>query len=114
MSIKLFRTPIVAAISLAFGTVAFAADVVVKIGHTGPLSGPNAFAGKDNENGVRMAIEEINAKKLTVNGKTLKLELQWRKNSPMQVLNSSWDPIARVSPFLPPRSTTKTVLFCPP
>jgi ABC-type branched-subunit amino acid transport system substrate-binding protein len=76
MSIKLFRTPIVAAISLAFGTVAFAADVVVKIGHTGPLSGPNAFAGKDNENGVRMAIEEINAKKLTVNGKTLKLELQ--------------------------------------
>jgi ABC-type branched-subunit amino acid transport system substrate-binding protein len=76
MSIKLFTTPIVAAISLAFGTVAFAADVVVKIGHTGPLSGPNAFAGKDNENGVRMAIEEINAKKLTVGGKTLKLELQ--------------------------------------
>ncbi|RQO81527.1 branched-chain amino acid ABC transporter substrate-binding protein [Acidovorax sp. FJL06] len=54
---------------------ASAQEQVVKIGHSGPLSGPNAFAGKDNENGVRLAIEELNAKKIVVEGKTLKFEL---------------------------------------
>ncbi|MCG2584813.1 branched-chain amino acid ABC transporter substrate-binding protein [Massilia sp. TS11] len=57
------------------GASAAAADLVVKIGHSGPLSGANAFAGKDDENGTRLAIEELNAKKLTVAGKTLKFEL---------------------------------------
>jgi branched-chain amino acid transport system substrate-binding protein len=55
---------------------AMAQEQVVKIGMTGPLSGANAFAGKDNENGARLAIEELNAKKLTVGGKPLKFELQ--------------------------------------
>ena len=64
-----------AALSLAAIHVAQAEDQVVKIGHTGPLSGANAFAGKDNENGVRMAVEELNTKKLVVSGKTLKFEL---------------------------------------
>jgi len=54
---------------------ASAQEQVVKIGHSGPLSGPNAFAGKDNENGVRLAVEELNAKKITVEGKVLKFEL---------------------------------------
>jgi branched-chain amino acid transport system substrate-binding protein len=52
-----------------------AQEQVVKIGHSGPLSGPNAFAGKDNENGVRLAIEELNARKIQAEGKTLKFEL---------------------------------------
>ncbi|MEO7937780.1 MAG: branched-chain amino acid ABC transporter substrate-binding protein [Burkholderiaceae bacterium] len=67
----------IAAAALALGTMhaAQAEDQVVKIGHTGPLSGANAFAGKDNENGVRMAVEELNTKKLVVGGKTLKFEL---------------------------------------
>ncbi|NRR28976.1 branched-chain amino acid ABC transporter substrate-binding protein [Oxalobacteraceae bacterium] len=52
-----------------------AQETVVKIGHSGPLSGPQAFSGKDNENGVRMAIEELNAKPITVAGKKLKFEL---------------------------------------
>ena len=52
-----------------------AQEQIVKIGHTGPLSGANAFAGKDNENGVRMAVEELNTKKMVVGGKTLKFEL---------------------------------------
>lgn len=72
MTIKLI--PLVAALSLGFA--AHAQEQVVKIGQTGPLSGPNAFAGKDNENGTRLAIEELNAKKITVGGKTLKFELQ--------------------------------------
>jgi ABC-type branched-subunit amino acid transport system substrate-binding protein len=54
---------------------AFAQEQVIKIGQTGPLSGPNAFAGKDNENGTRLALEELNAKKIKVAGKTLKFEL---------------------------------------
>src|SRR6218665_188962 len=47
----------------------------VAIGHTRPLSGPNAFAGKDNESGVRLAIEELNVKKIMVGGKVLKFDL---------------------------------------
>ena len=41
---------------------ASAQEQVIKIGHSGPLSGPNAFAGKDNENGVRLAVEELNGR----------------------------------------------------
>ncbi|WP_136419742.1 MULTISPECIES: branched-chain amino acid ABC transporter substrate-binding protein [Oxalobacteraceae] len=52
-----------------------AQETVVKIGHSGPLSGSQSFSGKDNENGVRLAIEELNAKPITVGGKKLKFEL---------------------------------------
>ncbi|HLL13356.1 MAG TPA: branched-chain amino acid ABC transporter substrate-binding protein, partial [Rubrivivax sp.] len=48
---------------------------VVKIGHVGPTSGQIAHLGKDNENGARMAIEELNAKGVTIGGKKVKLEL---------------------------------------
>ncbi len=69
-------TPWVAALALVLAGNAAAQEQVIKIGQTGPLSGANAFAGKDNENGVRLAIEELNAKKLQVAGKTIKFELQ--------------------------------------
>ena len=36
-------------------------DVRIAIGHAGPLTGPAAPAGKDNENGVRMALDDANA-----------------------------------------------------
>jgi len=71
---SLFSLTAIAA--LAFAAFAHAQEQTVVIGQTGPLSGPNAFAGKDNENGVRLAIEELNAKKMVVGGKTLKFELQ--------------------------------------
>ncbi len=64
-----------AILALLAGQAATAQEVI-KIGMTGPLSGANAFAGKDNENGVRLAIEELNAKKFAVNGKPVKFELQ--------------------------------------
>lgn len=67
--------PLAGAIALTLAGSAYAQEQVVKIGHSGPLSGANAFAGKDNENGVRLAVEELNAKKLSVGGKTLKFEL---------------------------------------
>jgi branched-chain amino acid transport system substrate-binding protein len=50
-------------------------NVVVKIGHVGPVSGAIAHLGKDNELGARMAIEELNAKGLKLGGKTAKFEL---------------------------------------
>ncbi len=48
---------------------------VVKIGHVGPTSGAIAHLGKDNENGARMAIEELNAKGVMIGGKKMTLEL---------------------------------------
>ena len=51
-------------------------EVVVKIGHAGPLTGGLANIGKDDENGAQLAIDEINAKGLTVNGQKIKLQLQ--------------------------------------
>src|SRR5215470_14571987 len=52
-----------------------APEVVVKIGHVGPTTGPQAHLGKDNENGARMAIDDANAKGVTVDGKKIKFEL---------------------------------------
>jgi branched-chain amino acid transport system substrate-binding protein len=66
---------IVGAAAMAFGTVAFAQDLVVKIGHVGPTSGAIAHLGKDNENGARMAIDELNAKGVMIGGKKAKFEL---------------------------------------
>jgi len=48
---------------------------VVKIGHAGPLTGSIAHLGKDNENGVRLAIDEANAKGVTIDGKKIKFEM---------------------------------------
>lgn len=67
--------PIAGALSLMFAGVASAQEQVVRIGHVGPLSGSIAHLGKDNENGARMAIEELNAKGVTIGGKKIKFEL---------------------------------------
>jgi branched-chain amino acid transport system substrate-binding protein len=40
--------------------------MVVRIGHAGPLTGNIAHLGKDTENGVRMAIDEANAKGISI------------------------------------------------
>ena len=66
---------IVAAAVVMFGSAAYAQDMVVKIGHVGPTSGGIAHLGKDNENGARMAIDELNAKGVTIGGKKVKFEL---------------------------------------
>ena len=49
--------------------------LVVKIGHAGPLTGSIAHLGKDNENGVRLALDEANAKGIKLGGKKVKFEL---------------------------------------
>ncbi len=71
LSLKLTAVATLAAIS----SVAMAQDQVVKIGHVGPVSGAIAHLGKDNEWGARLAIEELNAKGVSINGKKVKLEL---------------------------------------
>ena len=73
MQVKL--NVIVGAVALMLGNSVFAQDVVVKIGHVGPTSGSIAHLGKDNENGARMAIDELNAKGVVIGGKKVKLEL---------------------------------------
>jgi branched-chain amino acid transport system substrate-binding protein len=68
-----FKSSAFAVLSLMAGA-AFAQEVV-KIGHVAPLSGAIAHLGKDNENGARMAIDELNAKGVKIGGKAVKLEL---------------------------------------
>ena len=61
----------------AIAGAAAAQDVqVVKIGHVAPVSGAQAHYGKDNENGVRMAIEDLNAQNITIGGKKVRFEIQ--------------------------------------
>ena len=67
--------PIVAAAFAFVAGSANAQDMVVKIGHVAPTSGAIAHLGKDNENGARMAIEDLNAKGVTIGGKKVKFEL---------------------------------------
>ena len=41
-------------------------EMTVKVGHVGPTTGPQAHLGKDNENGARMAVDDANAKGVTI------------------------------------------------
>lgn len=61
--------------SMAFASLAMAQEQVIKIGHVAPLSGAIAHLGKDNENGARLAIEDLNAKGISIGGKKVKFEL---------------------------------------
>ncbi len=72
----LLKFSVIAAASVAlFAGAASAQEMVVKIGHVAPMSGPQAHYGKDNENGARMAIDDLNAKGVTIGGKKVKLDL---------------------------------------
>ena len=67
--------PAAAQDSSACGTLA-ADEICVKIGSGAPKTGGIAHLGKDNENGVALAIQEINAKgDLVIGGKKVKLAL---------------------------------------
>lgn len=73
MQIKL--NMVVLAVAAAFAGSVSAQELVVKIGHVAPTSGPDAHLGKDNELGAKMAIDELNAKGVTIGGKKVKFEL---------------------------------------
>ena len=69
-----FKLTVLAAF-VSFSGLTYSQDMVVKIGHVGPISGSIAHLGKDNENGAKMAVEELNAKGVMIGGKKVKLEL---------------------------------------
>ncbi len=71
-----FTACALAASALLASAAAQAQDTqVVKIAHAGPTSGGIAHIGKDTENGVRMAIDELNAQNLTIGAKKIKFEI---------------------------------------
>src|ERR1700741_4249963 len=73
---KILRYPRLISCVLGLSVLPVASqDMVVKIGHVGPTSGAIAHLRKDNENGARMAIDELNSKGVTIGGKKVKFEL---------------------------------------
>ena len=73
MQVKL-NVIVAAALALCAGAV-YAEDIVVRIGHVGPVSGSQAHYGKDNGNGARMAVEDLNKENVLIGGKHAKFEL---------------------------------------
>ncbi len=67
---------LVALAVLGLGASAVQAQEVIKLGVAAPLPGTQAHLGKDIENGVRLAIEEYNAKGVTLGGKKIKFDVQ--------------------------------------
>jgi len=52
------------------------AGTTVRIAHAGPLTGSIAHLGKDDENGVHLAVDQLNAQKITIDGKPVTFEMQ--------------------------------------
>lgn len=48
---------------------------IIRIGSVAPLTGAQSHIGKDNDNGARLAVDEVNAEGLKLGGKPVKLEL---------------------------------------
>lgn len=74
MQLKLKLT-VAAAIASVAGLASAQDTQVVKIGHVAPMSGGQAHYGKDNANGVAMAIEDLNAQNVVIGGKKIKFEM---------------------------------------
>ena len=64
-----------AASALASGAALAQEVQVVKIAHAGPTSGGIAHIGKDTENGVRLALDDLNAQNLVIGGKKIRFEI---------------------------------------
>jgi branched-chain amino acid transport system substrate-binding protein len=60
--------------ALSVSAVATAQETV-RIGHVAAMTGPVAHFGKDSENGVRMAIEALNARGATIGGRKVRWQL---------------------------------------
>lgn len=78
MKFKSNMLPIAGAIALSLMPLAesaIAQELVIRLGHVAPMSGGQAHYGRDNANGAIMAVEELNAKGMTIGGKKAKFEL---------------------------------------
>lgn len=67
--------PALALLAFFAGALKAQAPQTVVIGLAGPLTGGSANAGKDNENGARLAIVDLNRQGLTIGGRRLQFEL---------------------------------------
>lgn len=75
MKVQLRTASVGLAVAALFsGSVAWA-QTVVRIGHVAPMTGGIAHLGKDNENGAKLAIADLNKAGLTIGGQKIKFEL---------------------------------------
>jgi branched-chain amino acid transport system substrate-binding protein len=70
---RITTTALCAALLSTFGMSAHAE--VVKVGVAGPLTGGQSNFGKDDERGVRLAVEDLNRKPITINGQSVTFEV---------------------------------------
>ncbi len=75
MSLHTFGWSVLALALLAGCSQKDDGKTVVRIGSVAPLTGAQTHIGKDNENGARLALDEINTTGLTLGGKPVRLEL---------------------------------------
>ena len=72
----------------ALASVCFAAQDEIKIGVTMPLSGPLAFAGQREVNGMKLAVEKINKEGGILDGKKIKLVIYDDKGNPEEAVST--------------------------
>jgi branched-chain amino acid transport system substrate-binding protein len=70
------RLMLAAAVAACCSVTGAQAQEAIRIGHVAATSGAIAHLGKDNENGARMAVDELNAKGVLIGGKRYKIVLQ--------------------------------------
>ena len=75
MKTQLRTASIALAVAALFSSSAVLAQTVVRIGHVAPMTGGIAHLGKDNENGAKLAIADLNKAGLTIGGQKVKFEL---------------------------------------
>ena len=80
---------LVALAVLGLGASAVHAQEVIKLGAAAPLTGTQSHLGKDIENGVRLAIEDYNAKGVTLGGKKVKFEVMAEDDAADQIGRAS-------------------------
>lgn len=63
------------AVMLSFSSAALAQQSAIRIGHVAPTTGWMAVVGQESENGARMAIDELNARGVSLGGQKVRFEL---------------------------------------
>ena len=75
MKTQLRSASIALAVAALFAGSAVWAQTIVRIGHVAPMTGGIAHLGKDNENGAKLAIADLNKAGLTIGGQKVRFEL---------------------------------------
>ncbi|MGS0741515.1 branched-chain amino acid ABC transporter substrate-binding protein [Glaciimonas sp. GG7] len=71
------RTKLLTVLLAALPAIAMAQETqIVQIGFSGPLTGPQAQAGTDNQGGLQMAIDKLNTEGLVIGGKKIQFKVQ--------------------------------------